>query len=263
MLSKFSAWNAFSLVGFRAIIAVLFFGLYRHSFKLKHSLGNWIGGMGIISTAVLFINANKMTSTANAIVLQYAMPAVVIASRTFLFKFKPSKKDMLAVTCVMIGVLLCFAQGLGGGAVYGDILALISSVTWAAVFLATDMRRTNAIDYIFTGNLVGCVFLLSIPFDPGIARGGMVGWLIASAMGLCLSAGYYCFEKGMSSGISPAAAAIIANIEPVLNPLWVFLFLGETLGALTILGAVVVLATVTWHSVAKEKASIKGEEYDE
>ena len=252
LLSKFAPWSALSLVGFRALLAVLLLGRIRRSFRPVHTAGNWLGGIGVVSTAVLFIYANKLTSAANAIVLQYAMPAVVIVLQAVLFHVTPKKKDLVATILVMAGVLLCFWQGLGGGAFVGDLLALLSSVTWATVFLAVRMPNVDTMSYAYMGNLLGCGFLVSMLFDPGIGAGGGMGWLAAIAMGLCLGIGYLCFGKGLGSGLSPSVAAIVSNVEPILNPTWVFLFMGEAPGALTILGSAIVLATVTWHSISRQ-----------
>ena len=252
LLSKFTPWSALSIVGFRALLAVLLLGRIRRSFRPVHSAGNWVGGVGVVSTAVLFIYANKLTSAANAIVLQYAMPAVVIVFQMVLFRVAPKKKDLVATLLVISGVFLCFYQGLGGGALVGDLLALLSSATWALVFLAVRMPKVDTMSYVYMGNLLGCGFLLAMPFDPGIGAGGATGWLAAVAMGLCLGIGYLCFGKGLGAGLSPTAAAIVANVEPILNPTWVFLFLGESPGTLAILGAVTVLATVTWHALSRK-----------
>ena len=251
LLSKFTPWSALSLVGFRALIAVLILGGARRSFRPVHSVGNWLGAIGVVSTAVLFIYANKLTSAAHAIVLQYAMPAVVVVLQAVLFGIVPKRKDIIAVVLVMAGVLLFFFQGLGGGTLVGDLLALLSSITWAVVFLAVRMPNVSASNYVYMGNLLGCCFLASMLYDPGIGAGGYVGWLAATAMGLCLGVGYLCFGKGLNAGLSPTVAAIISNVEPVLNPTWVFLFLGEAPGALAIVGTVIVLGTVTWHSIWK------------
>ncbi|MCL1854681.1 MAG: DMT family transporter [Clostridia bacterium] len=255
LLSKFTPWNALSLVGFRALLAVLLLGWARRSFRPVHTAGNWLGALGVVSTAVLFIFANKLTSAANAIVLQYAMPAVVVVLQAILFRVTPTKTDIIATLLVMVGVLLCFYQGLGGGGLVGDLLSLSSSVTWALVFLAARMPNADAVSYTYMGNLLGCGFLVSIFFDPGIETGGTVGWLVAVAMGLCLGIGYLCFGKGLSTGLSLTVAAVVANVEPILNPTWVFLFMGENPGTLAIVGSVIVLAAATWHSMKQRPSA--------
>jgi len=256
LLSKFTPWSALSLVGFRAVIAVLLLGWGRGSFKPIHNMGNWLGGLGVVSTAILFIYANKLTSAANAIVLQFAMPAVVIVLQAVLFRRKPSQKDVIATVLVTAGILLFFYQGLGGGTLLGDTLSLLSSVTWTTVFLVVGMPNVDAMSYTFMGNLLGCAFVIAMPFDPGIAMGGALGWLGAIGMGLCLGIGYICFGKGLDGGLSPTIAAIVSIVEPILNPTWVFLFLGENPGTLALVGSVIVLATVTWHAIGRNRSRV-------
>jgi len=69
--------------------------------------------------------------------------------------------------------------------------------------------------------------------------------------------GYLMFSLGMRKKVNPVMASILTNIEPVLNPIWVFLFLGEQPSTLTILGAVVVIASLTAYSILKGKEQAK------
>lgn len=253
VLGKFTPWSALSLAGYRSVFAVLLLGLARKRFTPDNTRFTWIGAVGVTGTSLLFMFANKLTSSANAIVLQYAMTAIVIVVQIVFLKMKPRAFDIGAAVLVMAGVVLCFCQSLGKGRLLGDLLALLSAVTWATVFLAARMPGVDALSYPYQGNLLGCLFILNMPFDAGIAQGGAMGWLVASAMGMCLGLGYLFFAKGMQSAISPTAAAVVSNIEPVLNPLWVLLFLGEDPGLLSVLGCAVVLITVTVYSIRTGK----------
>jgi len=254
VLGKFAPWNPFSLVGFRSVIAVLLLGKIRDSFRPKHTLWTWLGALGVAGTSVLFLCANKLTSSANAIVLQYAMTAIVILVQIFILRQKPRRIDIAAALLVMAGVALCFCQGMARGKLLGDALGLASAVTWALVFLAARMPGVDALSYAYQGNLLTCLLIFSLPFDAAIPGGGISGWLAAAAMGLFLGMGYFFFSCGMKTGLSPTVAAIIANIEPVINPIWVFLFLGETPGLMSVLGACLVLATVTVYSLRRDSA---------
>ena len=249
VLSRFTDWSSFSLAGFRSIIAILLLGAIRKSFRPRNTLWNWMGALGVASTSTLFMIANKLTSAANAIVLQYAMTAIVIVVQIAFFHVRPRRLDVQAAALVMVGVVLCFCQGLGRGQFLGDMVAFGSAFTWATVFLAARMPGVDSLSYAYQGNLLACLFLLYMPFDPAVAASGASGWLVPTAMGLCLGLGYVCFALGMRSQLSPTVAAIVANIEPVLNPLWVLIFLGETPGVFSVLGAAVVLITVTAYSL--------------
>lgn len=253
VLGKFATWSALSLIGYRSIFAVVLLALARKRIAPDNTRYTWLGAVGVAGTSTLFLFANKLTSSANAIVLQYAMTAIVIVVQIAIFKVKPRRYDIPTALLVMAGVVLCFCQNFGQGRFVGDLLALISAVTWAMVFLAARMPGVDALSYPYQGNMLSCIFLVCMPFDKGIAEGGLLGLAVASAMGMCLALGYLFFSKGMQSGMSPTAAAVVSNIEPVLNPLWVLIFLGEDPGIYSILGCAIVLITVTIYSIKTGK----------
>ncbi len=254
VLSKWAPWSAFSIIGARALVTAVVFGISRKSFIPSFSRGNLLGAFGVMTTSSLFIMANKLTSAANAIVLQYAMPVVVILAYWVFFGQKPGKLDTLAAVLVLGGVVLCFIGGLQWGSPLGDLLALITAFTFALVFFAARFKDADPRDYTYLGNLVSCLFLLYIPFDRNftLAPGALLAALL---MGLCLTGGYLLFTKGMKAGVHPVTAAIVANVEPVLNPIWVFLFLGENPGLYSILGAALVILAVTVYSALKNRAA--------
>ena len=249
VLGKFSSWSALSLAGWRSVVAILVLGMARHSFRPANTLWTWIGAVGVALTGLLFMLANKLTSSANAIVLQYAMTAIVILYRLMVQRQKPSRMDVLAAVLVMLGVALCFGQNLGQGRLAGDLLAFASAITWAAVFLAAKMPGVDPMSYSYQGNLLCALCCVNFLFDGQVRAGGAMGFLVATAMGVCLALGYLFFSLSMRGTIDPTVAAIIANVEPVLNPLWVLLFLGEDPGWMSVAGALVVLATVTLYSL--------------
>ena len=255
VLSRFTVWSAFSLAGYRSIIAVLLLGAIRKSFRPRNTFWNWMGALGVATTSTLFMLANKLTSAANAIVLQYAMTAIVIVVQIVFFHVRPRRMDVSAAVLVMVGVVLCFCQGMGRGQFLGNVMAFGSAFTWAAVFLAARMPGVDSLSYAYQGNLLACLFLLCLPSDPAVRAAGLGGWIVPTAMGLCLGLGYVCFAIGMRSQLSPTVAAVVANVEPVLNPLWVLIFLGEAPGVLSFLGAAVVLVTVTAYSLQSEKGA--------
>lgn len=250
VLSKSVSFSPLTLTGLRAAVAALMLAGARGSFRLTPNAGTRLGAVGVTLTSLLFMFANRLTTAANAIVLQYAMPACVILLSFLIYKQRPERADLVAAACVLGGVLLCFAQGLGGGQMLGNVLALLSALTWAMVFFAARMPGTDAMAYTYEGNLLSCLFLLYIPFDGQFA----FTWsqlLPAMVMGVCLGLGYLLFSLGMRRGVSPTTAAILSNVEPVFNPTWVFLFAGEKPGLWSVLGAAVVLTSVTVYSIRK------------
>lgn len=247
VLSKYITWSGLSIAGVRAIPAVFFMALMRGGFRVRLTGANLLGAFGCASTSIIFIVANKLTTSANAIVLQYAMPAVVILLVALVYRQKPGRLDVVTCVCVMLGVILCSVQSLSGGHIAGDLLALLTAFTYALVFFCNRLPGANSMDYNFLGLILCCPFALFALGDPNATF--TVGNLLALlAMSVCLALGYFLVSLGLKA-VSPVSAALTSNIEPVLNPIWTFLFLGEFPGWLSIAGAVVVLGTVTAYSI--------------
>ncbi|MGI6691953.1 MAG: EamA family transporter [Clostridiales bacterium] len=257
VLSKWTPWGPLSIVGIRAVSAALVFGWLRGDFRVRLTRGNWLGAVGVAFTSLLFVVATKMTTAANAIVLQYAMPVFVILACYLLFGQKPSGLDIAAAVVTMVGVALCFVSGLTTGNPAGDALALLSAVTFSMVFFAARMPDADPMDYVYLGNLLLSVFVFTIPFDEGFIV-TVPTVMAALALCICLTGGYLLFSQGMKAGVSPVAAAIVANIEPVLNPIWVFLALGEMPGWLTIWGALLVIGAVTAYGILNARRTERG-----
>lgn len=256
MLSKWSPWGPLSIIGGRALLTSIAFVFLRGTFKVRLSPGNWLGALGVMLSSLLFIIANRLTTSANAIVLQYTMSVVVILATWVIDKKRPDRLDLTAAVITLCGVVLCFVGGISGGNLLGDLLALLSAFTFGMVFFAARMPGANPMEYSYLGNLISCVFLLFMPFEPGfvISFQAMVAVLL---MGLSLTMGYLLFSRGMQEGVSPVTAAIVANVEPVLNPIWVFLVLGEVPSVFTFLGAALVLCSVTVYSAMKGKRDLE------
>ena len=99
-------------------------------------------------------------------------------------------------------------------------------------------------------------FSLYAFFDPNMTT-EPVHFLGIAAMGLCLAGGYFFISLSLKN-VSPVTSALLANLEPVLNPIWVFLFVGENPGRMSIIGAAVVIITVTVYSLTKDKKQDTG-----
>ena len=254
VLGKWLPWNAMVINGARCLVAVILLGIARGGFRVHLSKGNLLGAVSVMLTGIFFMGAVKLTTSANAIVLQYAAPAFVILFCWLFYGQKPTKRDLLAAGLIMLGVTLCFADKMGGGSLIGNILALLSAVTFALVFFCARMPDTSASDYSFLG-LIFCVPSLLFAFsDPAFSTEPSC-LLAAFALGVCLAGGYYFISAAMTR-VSPVSAVLLSNLEPVLNPIWVVLFLpelGEVPRGLSLLGAAIVLITAAVYSVTGEK----------
>ena len=248
LLSRLVSWNSFSLVALRALVATVILGLCRGSFRIRPNKGLWLCGLGISATSLLYMSALRFTSTANAIVLQYTASVFVILYMLLVKRQKPLKSELIATIFVILGVCLCFSSGLSGGTLTGNLLGLLSGMTYAVVFLTTRYAGNDPVDSVYFGTLLSCALAVVVPFDKGFSITPR-DLAIMLGLGCSLGLGYLFFSLGMRYGLSPVRSCIISNAEPVLNPVWVFLLLGENPGVMSIVGAAVVLIAITAQSI--------------
>ena len=250
VLGKWLPWNALTINGLRSLVAAIVMGLTRRSFRVRLTRGTVLGALGVMLTSILYMAAMKLTTSANAIVLQYAAPAFVILFCWLFYGQRPDRCSVVTAALIMLGVVLCFADRMGGGRLAGNLLAILSAVTFALVFFCARMPDTNPADYSYLG-LIMCVPSAVFGFfDPAMSA-RPTQWLAVAGLGVCLAGGYY-FVSAAMGRVSPVFAVLLSNLEPVLNPIWVALLLpqlGEIPGGLSLLGAAVVLVTAAAYSM--------------
>lgn len=216
-----------------------------------------LGGFFYAATMLLFVPATKMTTAANAILLQYTNPIYIIIFGPLLAGEKSDWIDIAAVAGILAGMVLLLWGDLGGGQMAGNILALLSGVTYGGttIFLRRA-KNTRPSDSLNLSCLLS--FLFAIPF---IVKAGLPQSAMSYPALLCLGV----FQIGMpavllSIGIEKVPAlssVIITMIEPMMNPVWVALFAGEVPSASSIFGGLVILACIVAHVALKRAAAVR------
>ena len=210
---------------------------------------------------ILFVAATKLTTAANAIFLQYTTPVYVLILEPIFYKEKFRMRDLATVAACVIGMSFFFVGKLRPEDVSGNLLALASGVCFALFFLlmrhskARDVNRASATIY---GNLIG-VLVCAPAFVGAMRRGispadlGCIAYLGIVQLGLA----YLLFTSAMARGVRSIDASIIGYVEPVLNPLWVFLIIGERPSGWALAGGVIILTSVIVHMIidTRTKAS--------
>lgn len=254
--TKFIPWSALSIACVRGFIAACVIGLYNKQWWFKPTPAVWLAGIGAMTTSVLFMLANKLTTAANAIVIQYIAPAVVVALAAIFTRTRPKRRDILMIALCLGGIALFFVGHLGQGALVGDLLALLSSFTFALVFFANRLPGANPMQASYLGCMLHVVLLPFVLADPQVGGSSATVWLVMLLMGtLQMGLAFVVFSKGILT-TSPVSASIIAMIEPILNPLWVFMLLGERPATLALLGAAVVIgATLVYNVLLSREAA--------
>ena len=248
MFMRLCPWNAFTKNGVRSLVAALLLAASRGTFRVRMTKGTVLGALGVALTSILFTLANGMTTSANAIVLQYAMPVFVIAFSWLFFGQRPTVRSLVIAGFILLGVVLCSWEGLAAGDNLGNLLALLSAITFAMVFFCSRIPGANARDYAYLGILLCVPTSVCGFFDPAMSA-DPVPWLVAVGLGICLAGGYYFISLGVSK-VSPLSAALISNLEPILNPLWVAIYPGERPGVLALVGAAIVLTSATVYAIS-------------
>ena len=247
-LIKAIPWSPISILGLRALCVSLMIGASRRRFAVVNDRTTWLAGVCVSATSLLYTAANKLTTAANAVALQYAMPLFVIGIDWVRDGRRPAMQSVVSVLVIAVGISLCFANDLGGGRMIGNILALLSAGTYSVMFYMSNRSEVDSLQFIYQGLLISATGIFYIPFDPGFS----VNWQtlgIFFMAAVVLFAGYMFFSSGMRMGVSAIHAAILSNVEPVLSPVFAFIMLGEQPGILTVAGMAIVLVTVTVYNI--------------
>jgi len=262
LLGKLIPWSGLTIAALRGIFAAITIAIYRRNFRFRFNKPILLAGISLTITTILFMLANKMTSAANAIVLQYTSPVFIILLTLIIYKQKPRKRDIFAIIGVIIGISIFFFDQFKSGNYYGDLIALASGLSFAAVFFANKLPNASPIDATYLGNLLSIFILPFIFFDQSFVQNqSPTIWLYIILMGVFqLGFGYIFFSLGIKQ--TPATtSSIIATLEPILNPFWVFLILGEIPTILAIVGGLIVLITVSIYNTIVTRDNYKQKYY--
>lgn len=251
LLIKFIPGNPVMINGTRSLIAFLFFCIYRKGVKLKVNKTIAAAAACLVFTNLLYVIANKLTTAANAIVLQYTAPVFVLIWYSIYRKELPNKKQCLVVAMAFAGMILFFLDQLDGGQFLGNMIAIGAGLCFSGVFFLNSLPEASSEDSSMIA--FAASFVISIPFLSDVKALDMKAILALFVLGIFqVGLAYVIYAKGVKL-TSPVSASLIGLFEAVLNPVWVFLAFGEKVGEFALVGAVVILAAVVINTVAGKK----------
>jgi DME family drug/metabolite transporter len=209
---------------------------------------------------LLFVLATKETTAANAIFLQYTAPLYVLVLEPLFYKEKFRQRDLLTVVFCVIGMSLFFVGKLRPQDVTGNFLALASGLCFAFYFLLlrhSSSRDVNRASSVIYGNLL--VVLIAAPAGlKALPHINLHDALSVVYLGVVqIGVAYTLFTLGMARGIRSLDAGIVGYIEPVLNPVWVFLVIGERPSKWALLGGAIIVGAVVVHTTLKAREGRK------
>ena len=240
-------WDAMSIIGVRALLAAGVFAVYRRSVRIKFTPGNILAALCLSGTTVMFVFANKLTSAAAAILLQFCAPVFIILIELFFYGKKPKLLEIATVAATILGMLLFFIEERDVGGMLGNILAIASGLTFAGVFVCNKRADTDPQQSLFLGFLINAV--IGLPFALTGVTAAPIAWGAVIFLGVVqVGVAYVFFSIGIRS--TPALlACLITALEPVLNPVWVALATGERPGLFTLIGGGVIILSIVGYNV--------------
>lgn len=253
ILIKLIPWSALSINSARCILAAVVIGLYmlirKHRLVLNRPV--LIGAVCMACTVTLFTAATKMTTAANAIVLQYTAPIFVMLFLWLFYHRKPCRADLLTCVFVFSGIVCCFLESFSSGGAAGDLVAVLAGMAYAGVCMLNVSPKADSLSSIFFGQILGAAIGLPSLFQETDYSPQPVLCLLALGI-FQVGAAYIFFSEGLRF-TPPVTVSLICGIEPVLNPLWVAIFYGERIGMLAILGAAIVLVSIMVYNIRTQR----------
>ena len=253
---KLIPWSALAINGARNLVGAAVIGLYLLLTRRKVVFSRRVltGALSMIGVTTLFALANKMTTAANAIVLQFTAPVFVILLMAVIYRQKPTRTDILTCFAVLLGVVLFFVDGIRMGNLPGNVIAVVSGICYAGVFMMNTGKGADAISSCFLGQLTAGLVMTPLCF--GETDFSLPTLAAIVALGVVQVGGaYILFSIGIQR--TPAVtASLITGMEPIMNPLLVAAFYGEKVSALAITGAVIVVCSILAYNVwlARQKS---------
>lgn len=214
--------------------------------------------LAFAATMGCYLAAVKATTAANAIFLQYSGTCWTIPLAALLLREKPDRRSVFGIALAMVGIVLIVALGYDGrsGEGFGIIMGLASGLGYAAIVVGLRGLRDLDPTWLATFNnatTAGFLGLWLVAMTGTIATPEPREWLTLIAFGVVqLAIPYVLFARGLRH-IQAPEAALITLLEPVLNPIWVFLRHGERPADATLVGGLFLLAGVAARYLPSRK----------
>ena len=251
LLVKLVPWNALVIAGCRSILTGIVMGLYMRArrMRLVRSRQSFAIAVALMATYITYLPAVKLTTAANAIVLEYTAPIYVLLFSAIFRKQPLHRGDALAVLLTIAGVALCFVDQIGGGSLAGNLLGLASGVFFGAMFALSGGadEETRMSGMLLSQIMMGLLCApLAFIYDTPVTATNVLFIVLLGVVQLGIPNILYSLSVRY---VSPLTCSLVASIQPLINPVWVYLAVGERPGKYAFIGGAVVLATITlWYA---------------
>ncbi len=242
-------WSSISIMASRCFIGIIMFAMVRKSFKLKFNRYTLFGAIMMSITGILYMMSIKLSTAATAIVLQYTAPIFVFLYHVIFKKRKAKLSETIIVITVFGGCLLSFIDELDPTRLLGNILGLLSGISFAAQIIGFGDKRADSNEGMYLSNIIS--FVVCMPFmffDKNMGFSPeIIFWVLVLGIFQYGLANIF-YAKGCQR-INEIETSLILTVEPVFNPIPVFLVTKELPGPLAIVGFFVVILGITAYAL--------------
>lgn len=253
LMIKAISWQPVAILAGRSIFSSIMFLIYLRRFPTHWTRWKIIAAVAHVFTAFFFVTATKLTTAANAIFLQYTAPVYIVLLGLWFLKERPSRTDWGSMGIIFLGMLLFFGDKLSLTGFYGNVLAVLSGLTMAVMNVSLRAQKDGTpaesilLAHLFTA-IVGFPYVLKESWTVN-------NWLIILYLGIFQIGLSFVFFTSAIKHVPAIEATLISTLEPILNPVWVFIFLGEEPGRFALLGGLIVLAGVALNAIGSARAA--------
>ncbi len=256
LLIKLAQWHPLGIASVRSGIAALTIALIlriqhrRWPRLLPKSAATWGAALGYAGTVILFVQATKLTAAANAIVLQYTAPLYVAIGGSILLGERLRSSEWVLLGLMLSGTALFFAVHLSASGMVGNLAGIGSGIAMSVMTLCLRRARDqSALEALVTGNIIAATSGVWLWTELPNLDGRTLG--VLALLGVVqLGIPYVLFAHALRRARA-IEAIMITMLEPILNPLWVMLAVGERPTGYAILGGALVVGSTVARAVLR------------
>lgn len=258
---KGTSFHGFELAGLRSAVAVLAFLSFLPATRARPHPRELLVALAYAATLTAFVVANKLTTSANTIFLQSTAPLYVLLLAPLLLRERVRARDLFLLLAIAGGIALLLQEEQpplqsASDPALGNKLALFSGFTWALTmiglrWLARGSEGSSALGAALWGNAfaaVACLAAAGLRGELTLGEAGTQSWLLVGFLGVFQIGLAYALVSAAVKHLEAFEVSLLLLLEPVLNPLWTFLFQGERPGQWTILGGALILGAALARS---------------